>query len=401
MLLSVKFELKKKNHMNQANCSLPSLKKARETHSLFRRLHSSNMAPGCESVENKRAKSEAEDKKDSKLSPSSSSSLSPSASPSSSASDTDEGQTQLSYTITPNVESSVQDTTANDIVKLQGEIKELESKVTKPKRAKSGKKQTKPAPTAQAPGPDPAVEDELSSTEGVAEGDLPTETPTKKRAKKSKPEPTKIATSDPNTTVVLKRKRRGPEPRKKTVIVYREDIQDATPKQQTQVVVKSRKRGRPKEIIEDDDEEGKGKELVVEEEKVIMRPTKTGKDKQLSARQLKKMELDQRFIEIEQAANRKLRQTRKGKVDQRCIGERTERQIAATKRMLEANRVRREKIAKEKNTELVNETLSVLTERNREQKKKRKKEQEDQTPPPPPPAPAPAPKPHTLADLFS
>ncbi len=387
--------------MNQANCSFPSLKKARETHSLFCRLHSSNMAPSCESVENKRAKSGAEDKKDSKLSSSSSSSLSPSVSPSSSASDTEEGQTQLSYTIAPGVESSVQDTTANDIVKLQGEIKELESKVTKPKRAKSGKKQTKPAPTAQAPVPDPAVEDELSSTEGVAEGDLPSETPTKKRAKKSKPELTKIATSDPNTTVVLKRKRRGPEPRKKTVIVYREDIQDVTPKQQTQVVVKSRKRGRPKEIIEDDEKEGK--ELVVEEEKVIMRPTKTGKDKQLSARQLKKMELDQRFIEIEQAANRKLRQTRKGKVDQRCIGERTERQIAATKRMLEANRVRREKIAKEKNTELVNETLSVLTERNREQKKKRKKEQEDQTPPPPPPppAPAPAPKPHTLADLFS
>lgn len=181
------------------------------------------------------------------------------------------------------------------------------------------------------------------------------------------------------------------------------------PKTETQVVVKNRKRGRPKESKEHEELRVAEADmsLKIEEDKVIMRPPKQGKVKELSARQLKKMELDQRFTELEQAAGRKLRQTRKGKVDGRCVAQRTEAQIEATKRMLERNRIRREEQAKAKNVEVVKETLSELSEHSR--KKKRKQiEEAAKAPPEPAPAPAPAPPPpppqpkkYTLGDLFS
>ena len=59
-------------------------------------------------------------------------------------------------------------------------------------------------------------------------------------------------------------------------------------------------------------------------------------------RELKKQELDLRFQELQQAANRPLRQTKRGKVDKRCVGDRTEAQIAASRRLVELNRARAE-----------------------------------------------------------
>ena len=47
-----------------------------------------------------------------------------------------------------------------------------------------------------------------------------------------------------------------------------------------------------------------------------------------------------RFQELQQAANRPLRQTKRGKVDKRCVGDRTEAQIAASRRLVELNKAR-------------------------------------------------------------
>tara|TARA_Y100000385_G_scaffold287110_1_gene350580 strand:- start:4459 stop:5415 length:957 start_codon:yes stop_codon:yes gene_type:complete len=189
--------------------------------------------------------------------------------------------------------------------------------------------------------------------------------PVPKKKKRKKAEIVTVPTSHPDVVVQMKKKKPGPKTQK--VIIYEEDL----PRRQLQVVHKSRKRGRPTskaefEVMQKD--EG----VKIEEDQIVIdRPEKK---KELSARQLKRMELDTKFVEMEAVAGRKLRQTKSGKVDKRCVKERSPAQIAAAKRLAEYNKELRKQRCQEKNKTAVKEVISELAVA-QELKKKQDKEQ--------------------------
>ena len=85
--------------------------------------------------------------------------------------------------------------------------------------------------------------------------------------------------------------------------------------------------------------------------------------RQPTIRELKKQELDLRFQELQQAANRPLRQTKRGKVDKRCVGDRTEAQIATSRRLAELNKARAEEHKKQDAQNAAKEVISQLSSR--------------------------------------
>jgi hypothetical protein len=89
-----------------------------------------------------------------------------------------------------------------------------------------------------------------------------------------------------------------PGPKKKRIVVYKEDL----PPDPIVIVEKTKKRGRPKKQLE----------TIVEHEEPQRLPTPP--KRQPTMRELKKQELDLRFQELQQAANRPLRQTKRGKI---------------------------------------------------------------------------------------
>ena len=128
----------------------------------------------------------------------------------------------------------------------------------------------------------------------------------------------------------MKSKRKGPN-KVKQVIVYKEDL----PQQEIQIVEKTRRpRGRPK-----------SKQLVnvikePEEPDVIAfeRPTKV----KMTAKELKKMELEVRLLELQSVSgNANLKLNKKGKVDGRQSKQRTQKQLDATARLIEMNKMKR------------------------------------------------------------
>lgn len=152
--------------------------------------------------------------------------------------------------------------------------------------------------------------------------------PVRKKPKKLK-KPEMIPTSDPNVTMQVKSRSKGPKPKK--IYVYREDL----PQNKIQIIEKSKKRGRPKtkldvEIVKDNASKVNAETIVID------RPS--DQKKTLTARELKRMELDARFSELEQMAGKKLRQTKKGTVDKRSAKERTPKQIEASRRLVEFNK---------------------------------------------------------------
>ena len=159
-----------------------------------------------------------------------------------------------------------------------------------------------------------------------------------------------IATSDPNTQVIMKSKKKGPNKVKK-VVVYRKDV----PQQEIQIVEKTRRpRGRPK-----------SKQLVnvikePEEPDVIAfeRPTEV----KATAKGLKKMELEVRLLELQSVSgNANLKLNRKGKVDGRQSKQRSQRQLDATARLVESNnKLKSMKRASDLKEELMSEQKSVV-----------------------------------------
>ena len=148
----------------------------------------------------------------------------------------------------------------------------------------------------------------------------------KERAKSESTE--KIISETDDTIVVLKNRLKPTQ--KKKIIVYREDIQEDKP---IEIEVKSKRgRGRPKAqpVIEQVNQEEK-----IEIERFV-------KPKEPTEKELKKLELQNKLLETEQIAGRKLRLNKKGKVDGRMVRERSEAQINATKKMLEAKKIQRE-----------------------------------------------------------
>ena len=122
------------------------------------------------------------------------------------------------------------------------------------------------------------------------------------------------------------------------------------------VIIKPKKatRGRPK-LAED---EKKAKKVVIKEKRIYMvKDDSTGeykeqKIKPLTERQLKKIELEKKNTELEIEIGKKLARTKKGKVDNRSVKERTPAQIAHSKKLVELNRLRREKKTAEKKDSL-------------------------------------------------
>ena len=171
----------------------------------------------------------------------------------------------------------------------------------------------------------------------------PMEAPVKKkRAPRKK---TILQTQDPNVEIEVKS--RKPGPKKKRFVVYKDDIPEAP----IVTVEKTRKRGRPKKQLE----------TILEHEEPQRLPTPP--KRQPTMRELKKQELDLRFQELQQAANRPLRQTKRGKVDKRCVGDRTEAQIAASRRLVELNKARAQERKKQDAQDAAKEVISQLSSR--------------------------------------
>jgi hypothetical protein len=198
----------------------------------------------------------------------------------------------------------------------------------------------------------------------------PIEQPVKKKRKKT--EMVTVPTSHPDVTVQVKKKKPGPRTQK--IIVYEEDL----PKTKYQIVHKSRKRGRPSSKSEVDVPETDQGIKIEEDQIVIDRPEKK---KELSARQLKRMELDAKFVEMEAVAGRKLRQTKNGKVDKRCVKARSPAQIAASQRLAEFNKELRKQKKQAESKSAVKEVISELAVAQEMRKKEDNKKQEKQEEP--------------------
>jgi len=160
----------------------------------------------------------------------------------------------------------------------------------------------------------------------------------------------KVISETDDTIVVLKN--RSKPAQKKRIVLYREDIQEELP---IEVEVKAKKgRGRPKStpLVQQVNE---SQNIVIER----MAPP----DKEPTARELKKLELQNKLLETEAIAGKKLRLNKSGKVDGRMKGQRTDAQIAATKKMLEAQRVKREIAKQEKakqNATTIDESVKTM-----------------------------------------
>ena len=198
-----------------------------------------------------------------------------------------------------------------------------------------------------------------------------TEPPSKSKKKKKPRRMVEVPTSNPNVSVQMKKRKPGPA--KQKVVIYQEDL----PQQQIEIVTKSRKRGRPKTkpdvIIEKDQGIQIGDETIM-----IDRPTKK---KELSARQIKRMDMDAKFVEMEAIAGRKLRQNKNGKVDKRCIKERSVAQMAAARRLAEYNKELRIKKLEERNKTAVKQVISELATAQAMKKSEDKSAQADQPKP--------------------
>ena len=146
--------------------------------------------------------------------------------------------------------------------------------------------------------------------------------------------------------------------------------QESDQEEITSPVKKKNKVGRPEKSLE----EKLAKKTIIKEKVIYMIPDENGgfkeqKNKQLTARDLKRIEDKKKVEEMEKELGKKLIQKKNAKVDKRSIGGRTRTpaQIEATKKMLEANKKRRaaEKELKDvkkttKNKEIVKEALEEV-----------------------------------------
>ncbi len=105
-----------------------------------------------------------------------------------------------------------------------------------------------------------------------------------------------------------------------------------------------KKKGRPAKTLE----EKLAKKTIIKEKLIYMIPNESGgydklKNKQLTARDIKKIEEEKKITEMEKELGKKLLRKSNGKLDKRSVGEktRTPAQIEATKKMLAANEKRR------------------------------------------------------------
>lgn len=116
--------------------------------------------------------------------------------------------------------------------------------------------------------------------------------------------------------------------------------------------VKKKGKGRPPKPIE----EKLAKQVVVKEKIIYMVQNEKGefekaKNPKLTAKELKKIELEKQKQQKEIELGKTLQTRKNGKIDNRSAKQRTPAQIEATKRMVEANKKRREEKAQHKEKE--------------------------------------------------
>jgi hypothetical protein len=128
-------------------------------------------------------------------------------------------------------------------------------------------------------------------------------------------------------------------------------------------VKKKKPKGRPPKPLE----EKLAKQTIVKEKIIYMIPNENGgydkvKNKQLTARDLKKIEEEKKITEMEKELGKKLLRKSNGKLDKRSIGERTRTpaQIEATKKMLAANEKRRAAQRELKDLKKENKTKEIV-----------------------------------------
>ena len=126
-----------------------------------------------------------------------------------------------------------------------------------------------------------------------------------------------------------------------------------------------KKKGRPAKTLE----EKLAKQTIVKEKLIYMIPNESGgydkvKNKQLTARDIKKIEEEKKITEMEKELGKKLLRKSNGKLDKRSVGEktRTPAQIEATKKMLAANEKRRAAQKELKNMKKEIKTKEVVKE---------------------------------------
>jgi len=190
-------------------------------------------------------------------------------------------------------------------------------------------------------------ETDLVVKEIEAEVELEPVKKAKRKYTKRQPKPT-IKTSDENVEIRIATKKRGPK--KRVVTVYKEDM----PVEPITIVEKVRRgKGRPKK--------GKLVEIVQEPDEpdviAFERPSKV----KMSARDLKKMELEVRLLELQSVTgNANLKMTRAGKIDGRQSKTRTQKQIDATARLVESNKLKRMQKKQAEKDEVLTEQKVVV-----------------------------------------
>ena len=125
--------------------------------------------------------------------------------------------------------------------------------------------------------------------------------------------------------------------------------------------VVKKKQGRPSKPLE----EKLAKQVVVKEKIIYMVQNDKGefekaKNPKMTARDLKKIELQKEKEAKEIELGKKLLSKKNGKIDNRSVKQRTPAQIEATKRMVEANKKRREEKKNQKqqdNKKIVKESV--------------------------------------------
>lgn len=126
-------------------------------------------------------------------------------------------------------------------------------------------------------------------------------------------------------------------------------------------VVKKKQVGRPAKSLE----EKLAKQVVVKEKIIYMVPNDKGefekaKNPKMTARDLKKIQLQKEKEQKEIELGKKLLAKKNGKIDNRSVKQRTPAQIEATRKMVEANKLRRaekSKATKKENKEIVKESV--------------------------------------------
>ena len=170
----------------------------------------------------------------------------------------------------------------------------------------------------------------------------------------------KIKSSDPNIEVEIKKHTKKP---KKKIIIYKEDIESS--EDEVEVIYKNRKKGRPKsnKIIKYKNDKNEIVEDKLDADKLEIDLSHT---KELNAKQIKLLKLQEKITELEAVSGKKIRGTRKGEIDKRQTTKRTQKQIEATERLVLANKMKREAKLKEKTKETVEQTIKELSSKAKE-----------------------------------